>query len=102
MLRKRGAEASDSTPATRLAFTLNRATTVQLLLRTVVHGRFKQDSITLLHGHRGVNRHRLAGRWHGHPFPIGRVQILVQIPQDHHWATAKTIGLTIRHTSQRS
>jgi Lactonase, 7-bladed beta-propeller len=87
-------------PATSLRFALNRATAVRLVLRIRVDGHFKQVAATTLHGHRGVNRHRIAGRWHGHLFPTGPAQILVQIQPDHHWKTAKTIDLTIRHTSQ--
>ncbi len=87
-------------PATSLRFTLNRATTVRLVLRTRVHGHFTPVASTTLHGHRDLNRDRIAGRWHGHLFPTGPVQILVQIQHDHHWKTAKTISLTVRHTSQ--
>ena len=88
-------------PATSLRFALNRATTVRLVLRTRVHGHFTPVATTTLHGHPGVNRDRIAGRWHGHLFPTGPVQILVQIQQDHRWKTTKTISLTVRHTSQR-
>jgi DNA-binding beta-propeller fold protein YncE len=88
-------------PTTRLRFALNRATSVRLLLRTLVHGHWKQVATTTLHGRRGINRDRIAGRWHGHLVPTGAVQILVQIQRDQHWRTAKTIGLTVRHTSQR-
>ena len=87
-------------PATGLRFTLNRATTVRLVLRTRVHGHFTPVASTTLHGDRGVNRHRIAGRWHSHLVPTGPVQILVQIQPDHRWKTAKTISLTVRHTSQ--
>ena len=87
-------------PATSLRFTLNRATTVRLVLRTHGHGHFTPVASTTLHGHRDLNRDRIAGRWHGHLFPTGPVQILVQIQPDHHWQTAKTITLTVRHTSQ--
>jgi hypothetical protein len=38
-----------------------------------------------------VNRDRIAGRWHGHLFSTGPVQILVQIQRDHHWTTTTTI-----------
>jgi DNA-binding beta-propeller fold protein YncE len=87
-------------PATSLRFTLNRATTVRLVLRTRVHGHFTPVASTTLHGHRDLNRNRIAGRWHSHLFPTGPVQILVQIQPDHRWKTAKTISLTVRHTSQ--
>jgi hypothetical protein len=33
--------------------------------------------------------------------PAGAVQILIQIQRGAHWRTAKTIGLTVRHTRQR-
>ena len=64
-------------PASRLRFALNRATTVRVLLRALVHGHWKQVAATKLHGHRGANSDRIAGRWHGHLFPVGAVQILV-------------------------
>ena len=64
------------------------------------HGHFTPVATTTLHGHRGINRDRIAGRWHGHLFPTGPVQILVQIQHDHRWTTAKTISLTVRHTSR--
>jgi hypothetical protein len=85
-------------PATSLRFSLNRATTVRLLLRNRVHGHYKQVATTTLHGHQGLNQDRIAGRWHGHLYPTGSVQILVQIQQNHHWTTTRTIGLTVRHT----
>ena len=85
-------------PTTSLGFVLNRATTVRLVLRTRVHGHYKQVATATLNGHQGINQHRIPGRWHGHLFPTGPVQILVQIQPDHHWTTAKTIGLTVRHT----
>ena len=89
-------------PATRLRFTLNRAASVRLLLRTRAHGHYKQVATTILHGHQGSNRHLIAGRWHGHLFPIGPVQILVQIPPNHRWTTAKTIHLTVRHPTRQA
>lgn len=88
-------------PATSLRFSLNHATTVRLVLRTHAHGHYKQAATTILHGHQGNNQDRIAGRWHGHLVPVGPVQILVQIQHDHHWRTAKTIGLTVRHTRRQ-
>jgi hypothetical protein len=82
-------------------FELNRATAVRLVLQTRVHGRWKQVATAQLHGDPGVNRDRIAGRWHGRLVPTGRVRILVQIQADDHWRTAKTIGLTVRHIRQR-
>jgi streptogramin lyase len=88
-------------PATQLRFALNRPTAVRLLLRTRVHGHWKQVATTTLRGHSGINYDRIAGRWHGHLFPTGAVQILAQIQPDQHWTTAKTIYLTVRHNRQR-
>jgi YVTN family beta-propeller protein len=85
-------------PSTALRFMLNHTATVRLALRTRAHGHWKQVATTNLHGHQGINRDRIAGRWHGLLFPAGPVQILVQIQRDHHWTTTKTIGLTVRHT----
>lgn len=84
-------------PPTRVRFELNRATTVRLVPQTRVQGHWKQVATTQLHGHPGVNRDRIAGRWHGRLVPAGPVGILVQIQADDHWRTAKTIGLTVRH-----
>ena len=78
-------------PDTRLRFTLNRATTIRLLLRTRTHGRWRRVATAHIHGHGGVNRRRIAGRWHGQLVRAGSVQILIQIQPDHHWITAKTI-----------
>jgi hypothetical protein len=89
-------------PPTRVRFELNRATTVRLVLETRLNGHWKQVATATLHGHLGVNRDRIAGRWHGRLVPAGPVRILVQIQPDHHWRTAKTIALTVRHTHQRS
>lgn len=86
-------------PTTRLRFELNRGTTVRLVLvRTRLHGRWKQVATSTLRGHAGVNRDRIAGRWHGHLVSAGRVQIFGQIQRDHHWTTVKTVRLTVRHT----
>jgi hypothetical protein len=88
-------------PATRLRFALTSATTVRLVLRTRVHGQFKQVATSTFPGHPGVNRVRIAGRWHGHlAAAAGPVQILVQTHQDGHWRTATTVPLTVRHTRQ--
>jgi hypothetical protein len=84
-------------PATRLRFSLDRATSVRLVLRTRAHGKHRQVATTILHGHQGFNRARIAGRWHGHLIPVGPVEILVQIQQDRHWSTKKAIRLTVRH-----
>ena len=85
-------------PASRLRFALNRAATIRLLLHTHTQRHWTRVASTTLRGHRGINRRRIAGRWHGHLYPIGAVQILVQIQRDHRWTTAKTIGLTVHHT----
>jgi DNA-binding beta-propeller fold protein YncE len=87
-------------PSTRLRFSLNRAATVRLVLRTRRQGHFQRVATTILHGHQGSNQDRLAGRWRGHLFPAGPVQILVQIQRDQHWTTSKMIRLTVRHTHQ--
>jgi hypothetical protein len=88
-------------PPTRVRFELNRATTVRLVLQTRDHGHWKQVATATLHGHPGLNRDRIAGRWHGRLVPAGPVRILVQIQAGDDWRTAKTIGLTVRHTHQR-
>jgi hypothetical protein len=69
----------------------------RLALRTRAHGHYRRVATAILHGHQGFNQPRIAGRWHGHLFISGPVQILVQIQQDHHWTTKKTIPLTVRH-----
>ena len=89
-------------PAPSLQFSLNRATTNRLVLRTRPHGHYKQVAITKLHGHQGINHDRIAGRWHGHLYPTGPVQILVQIQHDHHWEITNTIALTVRHSRRQA
>jgi YVTN family beta-propeller protein len=84
-------------PRTALRFMLNHTATIRLALRTSAHWHWNQVATTNLQGHQGFNRHRIAGRWHGHLVAAGPVQILVQIRRDDHWTTAKTIGLTVRH-----
>jgi WD40 repeat protein len=88
-------------PTTGLRFTLNRPAAIRLVLRIRVHGRWNQVATTTLHGHPGINRDRIAGRWHGDLIPTGPVQICVQIQRDGHWRTTKTIRVTVRHTRQR-
>jgi hypothetical protein len=88
-------------PSTQLRFTLNRATTIRLVLRTRRHGRWQQATTTRINGHAGLNRRRIAGRWAGHLVPTGRVQVLVQIRRGTRWVTAKRISLTVRHTGQQ-
>jgi hypothetical protein len=88
-------------PTIRLRFSLNRPIAVRLVLRARVHGNYKQLATTTLHGHHGANQDRIAGRWHRHLYPIRAVQILVQMQHDHHWTTAKTIRLAVRHPHQR-
>jgi hypothetical protein len=86
-------------PSAALRFVLNHATTVRLALRTRVHEHWKQVATTNLRAHRGGNRDRIAGRWHGHLVPVGPVQILVQIQRGHLWTTTTKIRLTVRHTN---
>jgi hypothetical protein len=88
-------------PATSLRFSLNRTTTIRLVLRTRAHGHYTQAATTIRHGHQGINQHRIAGRWHEHMVPVEPAQTLVQIQHDHHRRTAKTIGLTVRHTHRQ-
>jgi hypothetical protein len=51
--------------STSLRFDLNRSTTIRLVLLTGFHGHWRQAAITSVHGYRGDNRRRIAGRWHG-------------------------------------
>jgi hypothetical protein len=94
-------------PTTRLRFSLNRATSVRLVLRTRGRGHYRRDATyrrvatTILRGRQGANLYRIAGRWHGHLLPVGPVQIRVQIRHDQRWTTKKTIRLTVRHTRGR-
>jgi hypothetical protein len=88
-------------PATRLRFSLNRATSVRLVLRTRTRGQYRPVATRILRGHQGFNQDRIAGGWHGHLLPAGPVQILVQIQQDHHWTTKQTIRLNVRRVHRR-
>jgi DNA-binding beta-propeller fold protein YncE len=89
-------------PSTGLQFTLNLTTTPRLVLRRRLHGEWRQVAAIRIDGHAGINRHRIAGRWHGQLVPDGAVQLAVQIRRDDgRWQTAKTIALTVRHTRSR-
>jgi hypothetical protein len=82
-------------PSARLRFRLNRAVTVRLVLRVRSDGHWRQDALATLRGHEGANRFRLAGRWHGHLVPAGRVQILVELHPNGRWVVKKRLGLTV-------
>jgi hypothetical protein len=84
-------------PTARLRFDLNQAATLRLVLRTRSQGHWRQVATAAVHGHGGVNRHRIAGRWHGLLVPAGPVEILVEAQQGGRWVTVKTIHLTVHH-----
>jgi YVTN family beta-propeller protein len=84
-------------PMARLRYALTKRTTLRLVLRRKIDGRFKRVAIATVPGHSGYNRRRVSGRWHGKLVPKGKVHLLVQIRPGTHWKTAKTIGLTVRH-----
>jgi hypothetical protein len=67
-----------------------------LVLRAYVRSRWRQVADSTLHGHRGADRFRVAGRWHGQMVPGRRVQILVELHGHGRWTTHKTLTLTVR------
>jgi YVTN family beta-propeller protein len=84
-------------PSTALQFDLNHAAPIRLVLRIRAHGHWEQAATASLHGHRGINRHRIAGRWHGRLFPADSARIDVQTRRGHQWTTVTTVDLTVRH-----
>jgi len=84
-------------PNTQLRFDLNQAATVRLVLRAKVHGHWRQVAMTSVHGRRGSNSYRIAGRWHGQLVPARPVQLLVQLESNGHWQTRKVLALVVRH-----
>lgn len=87
-----------SYPATTLSFRAREATTVRLVLRAQVDGKWKQVGTVSRHAHSGRNKLRIAGRWHGALTPARPVQLLVQGKDDKGWTTSKTLSLTVVHT----
>lgn len=85
-------------PTTRIRFELNRAAHVRLALVAKVHGHWRQVARTTIHGHKGGNRYRLAGRWHGQLVPARPIRLRVETrPGTRRWVVDRTLRLTVRH-----
>jgi hypothetical protein len=84
-------------PSTRLLFDLNGPTTVRLVLSRHDDVGWKRVATASISGHIGLNRHRLAGRWHGALVPAGPVRIALQVRKDDHWKTRRTLRLRVFH-----
>ena len=82
-------------PTTRLHFTLTAGTNLRLSLMAKVQGRWKQLAISMLHGHKGPNSVRLAGRWHGQLVPRRTIRILLRIDKHGTWTLVKTFTLVV-------
>lgn len=86
-----------SYPNTALSFRARQATTVRLVLRASVGGKWTQVGSLSVHARRGLNKHRLAGRWHGALTPARPVQLIVQSKSGGAWKTARALKLTVVH-----
>lgn len=85
-------------PTTHISFDLNRAAPVRLALIAKVDGQWRQVATTTIHGHKGANRHRLAGGWHGQLVPARPVRLRVETkPDARGWVVGRTLRLTVRH-----
>ena len=82
-------------PNTRLHFTLTAGTNVRLTLMAKIHGRWKQLAISTLHGRKGPNSIRVAGRWHGQLVPHRTIRILLRIDNHGTWTLVKTFTLVV-------
>ena len=82
-------------PNTRLHFNLSAGTEVRLTLMARRHGHWKQLAISTLHGHKGPNSVRVAGRWHGQLVPRRTIRILLRIDRDGTWTLVKTFTLVV-------
>jgi hypothetical protein len=84
-------------PNTQLRFNLKRASTVRIVLQAEVGGGWQQVATTTVHGRKGANKFRLAGRWHGALVPARTVLVLIQVKHGSQWTTSSRIVLTVRH-----
>jgi len=82
-------------PNTKLGFHLSATADIRLDLMVRVHGRWRQVATTTLHGHRGNNSFRVAGRWHGQLVPGRTTHILLRLKRGSTWTTVKTLNLTV-------
>lgn len=85
-------------PNATLSFRATRAESVRLLLRIKASGHWRQVGVAKVKAHAGLNRIRIAGRWHGALVPARKVELLVQSTDSGHWRTHKTLQLTVVHT----
>lgn len=85
-------------PDTQLRFHLNQPAAVKLVLSAEVDGHWRQVAVTSVHGHRGSNSYRVAGRWHGQLVPVRQVRLQLQLKVDGRWQTQKLMVLSIRHS----
>ena len=82
-------------PNTRLHFTLTAGTDVRLTLMAKLDGHWKQLATSMLHGHKGPNSIRVAGRWHGQLVPHRTIRILLRIHKNGTWTLVKTFTLVV-------
>ncbi len=89
-----------SYPKTMLTFRTRRAVAVRLALGARVGGAWKQIGSVSIRDHAGLNKLRIAGRWHGALTPARSVRLKVQGRTGSAWRTYKTLSLTVTHTHQ--
>jgi hypothetical protein len=82
-----------------MRFSLNRAASVHLVLRTRSGKQWRQLATVNVNGHKGITTRHLAGRWKGKAGSLRSVQLLVQLKDDKSWRTSKTLKLAVRHKS---
>jgi hypothetical protein len=87
-------------PDAHVEFQLKAAAEVRLVLRAHVDGRWRQVAVANLAAHRGSNRYRLAGRWHGQLVPVRDVRLQVQVSPAGHWQTHSTLSVAVRHAQR--
>jgi hypothetical protein len=83
-------------PLHAAARSLNDAASVPLTLRVLQHGRWRPVAVATLHGHRGADSFRPAGRWHGQLVPVRRVEIVVALRTNNRWTSHRAFQLTVR------
>ncbi len=84
-------------PATMVRFSLTASARVRLTLLAHGAARWHEVAVSTIGARSGVNRYRLAGRWHGQLFPSRQLRLLVQLAGDGKWSTGTTLQLTVSH-----
>jgi hypothetical protein len=84
-----------------VSFALTKAAQIRLVLDRRHQGHWRQAGSSSFAAHRGENRRRIAGRWHGQLVTAGPAQLIVQLRTDGRWVSAKRIRLNVRREHHR-